>query len=93
MEKTGYKNEEIGVFFITPCPAKITAIRKPLTLDKPVIDGAVAIKDIYPALVHEMGRLSKEEKELVESMRRKDGFKPDPSKEDKSFFDRLKDLF
>ena len=61
MEKTGFKNEEIGVFFITPCPAKITAIRKPLTLDRPVIDGAVAIKDIYPALVHEMGKLSKNE--------------------------------
>ncbi len=61
IEKTGLKNEEIGVFFITPCPAKITAIRKPLTLDKPVIDGAVAIKDIYPVLVHEMGRLSKDE--------------------------------
>ena len=37
--------------------------------------------------------LSKEEKDLVEALRNKDGFKPNPSKEDKSFFDRLKDLF
>lgn len=64
VEKTGFRSEEIGVFFITPCPAKITAIRKPLTLDKPVIDGAVAIKDIYPALVHEMGKLGKDESNL-----------------------------
>lgn len=64
VEKTGYKNDEIGVFFITPCPAKITAIKNPITLDKPVIDGAVAIKDIYPALVQQMGRLSKDENML-----------------------------
>lgn len=38
-------------------------------------------------------KLNKEEKELVESMRRKEGFKPNPSKEDKGFFDRLKSLF
>ena len=38
-------------------------------------------------------RLSRDEKAIVESLRDKDGFKPNPSKEDKSFFDRLKDLF
>ena len=37
--------------------------------------------------------IGKDEKELVEKMRDKDGFKPNPSKEDKSFFDKLKDLF
>lgn len=61
IEKTGLKSEEIGIFFITPCPAKITAIKNPLTLEKPCIDGAVAIKDIYPALVQQMGRLGKDE--------------------------------
>ena len=38
-------------------------------------------------------RLSRDEKAIVESLRDKEGFKPNPSKEDKSFFDRLKDLF
>ncbi len=38
-------------------------------------------------------KLSKEEKALFESMRNNDSFKPNPSKEDKSFFEKLKDLF
>ena len=38
-------------------------------------------------------KLSREEKALFESMRTNDSFKPNPSKEDKSFFEKLKDLF
>ena len=38
-------------------------------------------------------RLDKDEKKLVEEMRAKEGFKPNPDKEEKSFFDRLKGLF
>ena len=38
-------------------------------------------------------KLNKEEKAIIESLREKESFKPNPSKEDKSFFDRLKDLF
>ena len=38
-------------------------------------------------------KLTKEEKALFESMRHNESFKPNPSKEDKSFFEKLKDLF
>ena len=38
-------------------------------------------------------KLDKEEKAVIESLRNKDAFKPNPSKEDKSFFDKIKDLF
>ncbi len=55
VKKTGLKPEEIGIFFITPCPAKITSIKKSLSIEKPVIDGTIAIKDIYPVLVQQMG--------------------------------------
>ena len=38
-------------------------------------------------------KLTKEEKALFESMRNNESFKPAPTKDDKSFFDKLKDLF
>ena len=38
-------------------------------------------------------KLTKEEKALFESMRHNDSLKPNPTKEDKSFFEKLKDLF
>lgn len=38
-------------------------------------------------------KLNKEEKAMFESLRNNENMKPNPSKEDKSFFDKLKDLF
>ena len=38
-------------------------------------------------------KLSREDKEMLERMRYSDSFKPNPSKEDKSFFDRLRNIF
>ncbi|MBR1810375.1 MAG: 4Fe-4S dicluster domain-containing protein [Clostridia bacterium] len=63
VRETGFAPEEIGVFFITPCPAKITAIRHSQESEKSSIDGAVAINDIYPALVNQLGKL-REQSEL-----------------------------
>ena len=34
MEKTGFAPEEIGVIFISPCPAKVTAVKMPLGAEK-----------------------------------------------------------
>ena len=60
----------------------------------PTVNGYGGTGDLYVKFaVWVPKRLSKDEKDLVEAMRNKEGFKPNPSKEDKSFFDRLKDLF
>ncbi len=52
--KTGLKREEIGCFFITPCPAKVTAIRNPIGNKKSDVDGAFAVKELYPILLSHM---------------------------------------
>ena len=54
MEKTGLAENEIGCIFISPCPAKITAIINPIGSTKSSVDGAVAMKDIYPLLLDSM---------------------------------------
>ncbi len=43
--------EEIGVFFITPCPAKMTAIHYPIGHDASAVDGAISFIDIYGLLL------------------------------------------
>lgn len=58
VKKTGLAPEEIGVFFITPCTAKITAIKQPICNAKSHISGVFAIKDIYPVLVGQMDKLT-----------------------------------
>lgn len=47
MKKTGLPSEEIGIFFITPCPAKETSIKSPLLREKSEVDGAISIADAY----------------------------------------------
>lgn len=48
---TGLKPEQIGVFFITPCPAKVTAAHLPMGLDAPLIDGAISMTEVYLRLL------------------------------------------
>ncbi|MBQ5969124.1 MAG: 4Fe-4S binding protein [Clostridia bacterium] len=62
-EETGLPDEDIGVFFITPCPAKQTMIKNPLCYDRPLINGAFAIKDVYPVLLQAMDKLQPDELE------------------------------
>src|SRR5690606_7151287 len=37
--------------------------------------------------------LSREERTVLESLRNSENFKPDPGKQDKSFFDKMKEFF
>ncbi len=43
----GFSQEDIGIWFITPCPAKMTAVYQPLGTEKSSISGAIAISKIY----------------------------------------------
>lgn len=54
VQKTGLKSEDIGIIFISPCAAKNTAVKAPMTLNKSNVDAVVAIRDIYPKLLSYM---------------------------------------
>ena len=55
-KKLNISDEEIGVFFISPCAAKVTDVKSPIGTKKSSIDGVLAISDIYPALVEHMNK-------------------------------------
>ena len=60
----------------------------------PTVNGYGGAGDMYVKIaVWIPKKLNKEEKEIVEKLRSKESFEPNPTKEDKSFFDKLKDLF
>ena len=42
--------KNLGIFFITPCPAKRTSIKASLSLEQSAVDGAIAARDIYVLL-------------------------------------------
>ncbi len=51
VKKLGYKQEDIGVFFITPCPAKITVIKGGYGIEDGIINGAIPISQIFGELL------------------------------------------
>ena len=51
VKEKGFKPEEIGIFFITPCPAKVTAAKNPMSFEKPVVNGCISMSDIYKRLL------------------------------------------
>ena len=51
MERTGLPAEKIGCIFISPCAAKVTAVKMPLGTKKSAIDAVVAIRDVYPKML------------------------------------------
>ena len=43
----GVKKEEIGIFYITPCAAKISAVKSPVGDQPSVVDGIISMSDFY----------------------------------------------
>ena len=60
----------------------------------PTVNGYGGTGDMYVKFaVWIPKKLDREDKAVIESLRGKESFKPNPSKEDKSFLDKIKDLF
>ena len=48
--KHGVNPKDIGCFFISPCPAKVTAIRNPIGHDESAVNGGISVLEIYGLL-------------------------------------------
>lgn len=56
-KQSGLKKEDIGIFFISPCPAKIYALKTGIGVEKPLVDGVLAISEIYFKLLDVMKKI------------------------------------
>lgn len=64
----GIEEDQVGVFFISPCPAKATDSHKPKGLEKSCVDGALSMQEVYKSAVHN----------LTKNLERNEGYKPSP---------------
>jgi len=55
----GLREEDIGIFYLTPCPVKMISIKQPAEKGKSYIDGAIAISDFYGPLLSAMEDIEK----------------------------------
>ena len=56
-KKTGLPREKIGLFFISPCPAKVASVYAPLGSKKSHVDRALSMSDVYPPLLAAMKKV------------------------------------
>lgn len=45
------KEEDIGAFFISPCPAKVTSIKQPIGTDRSYVDGVLSMARVYGEVI------------------------------------------
>lgn len=62
--KQGIPEKDIGIFFISPCAAKVTDSRYPQTISKSQVDGILSMKEIYLRLVPHIKHLQEHPEEV-----------------------------
>ncbi len=50
-KKLGLKEEEVGVFLVASCPAKIVSIKQPAEKARSWFDGVISIQDVYSTVL------------------------------------------
>jgi len=56
MKTLGLQEHEIGAIYLTPCPAKMVALKDPPRKRASYLDGAIPIAQIYPHVVRALAR-------------------------------------
>lgn len=50
--------DDIGIFFISPCPAKVSYVKNPFGIEKSEIDAVLSMSDVYFRLVSAMNKIT-----------------------------------
>ncbi len=67
LAKQGARREEIGIFYVSPCSAKMAAVKRPLGEKESIVDGLINMNDLYNLI---MKVISKKEERNTEDMRK-----------------------
>lgn len=61
VKNMGIPKDDIGVFFITPCAAKVTSVKAPYEKEKSYVDGVISIKDVYLNVLNKIRKIKNNE--------------------------------
>ncbi|MBQ8509581.1 MAG: 4Fe-4S binding protein [Clostridia bacterium] len=60
-------DEDIGIIFISPCPAKVSYVKNDFAGERNYIDATISVRDVYFALLNVMKKRQDEPLEMTES--------------------------
>ncbi len=58
MKKTGLRYEEIGTFFISPCPAKVTEMKHPTATERSAVDRVIGANLLFKDILKEISKIN-----------------------------------
>ncbi len=58
VKKTGLSYDEIGTFFISPCPAKVTEVKHPMATKHSAVDGVIGANLIFRNILKETSKVN-----------------------------------
>jgi iron only hydrogenase large subunit-like protein len=61
MKRENLSKEDVGVFFITPCAAKMTSVMAPYERESSSVSGVISIRDIYLPVLNNLMKQKKVE--------------------------------
>lgn len=61
VNKMNIKPSDIGVFFISPCPAKVTSVKNPTGSKKSFVDGVISFKEIHGSILRNLNKSKESE--------------------------------
>ena len=67
-ENQGYKQEDVGVFFLSPCAAWYTQVNSWYSCNNAPINGSIAISDIYSQLLKYINKYSHTSRSTISPM-------------------------
>lgn len=56
LSKEGIEPAEVGIFYVSPCSAKMAAVKRPLGEEESVVDGLIKMSDLYNQIVRVIGK-------------------------------------
>lgn len=59
LESKGFREEDTGVFYVTPCAAKIAAVKSPVGEKKSSINGVIRLDSLFKRVLAEINREGK----------------------------------
>ncbi len=61
VSRTGLSPDRVGVFFLSPCAAKRSAVRFPAGASRSEVDGVLSIAEVYPLILSRLDQVDPEE--------------------------------
>lgn len=51
------KPDDIGIFFISPCPAKVSYVKNPIGIEKSAVTAVLSISELYFNILNKLGKI------------------------------------